>query len=263
MDLTAGWPLDSTIFRFARDEIAMGDTVELYYRRYYADGEAEPGRTPLNGIFKREGKQTRDMLMSSDIIGRPDGTEVTGPNYERYVWLTRNPGEVVAVTTSHGRELRAHLRVTPATGRPPHAFYAIRPPPSLRLPQPTAGCFSLAFGETSPDTSAYPGMVMDTAMARRTYELLPHIIALDSAPVIRALPAAGRQIHALGGERLQIGRYWQGIGRDSVRILWSTHDSIPPNLDVHIDARMTPGGLKGSMYRGVGVTEVRGTRVGC
>jgi hypothetical protein len=193
-------PFDSGVVRWAAREVMVGDTVDLYNRRYYADGgeenatiiSSEPEEKDQNGIPVMWG-----LLRTAK-----------DPHDDTVRFVARRIGRYHIKSILHGHEFADTISVAAIGGRAPRLF---RSPEWGAPQQPVPGrrphaCYQLEFGEWIDD-----GKVQEAA----GYSFLPSKVELDSTLIMSSRPDLGMRINAVGRERLQMPRSWSFSG-DSV-----------------------------------------------
>jgi hypothetical protein len=220
LSIRVGPPLDSVVMRFAARTVMVGDTVELFYRRYYADGSEEVGL------------QWKPFPDERDRDGIPVGFRVipeldAGNAIDTIRFWIRRPGAFRVRSTTHGRApIFDSLLASTDLGRAPQL---IRAPEWGRPQQPVpnrkpALCYALTFGTWTND---------NFRVTRGNYAWLPAAVELDSTLLIAKRPDLGMRVNPTGSNRLEMARSWQRAG-DSIVINFETRENRIPHQRVRI-----------------------------
>jgi hypothetical protein len=247
--LRVGIPMDSLVMRFPAREAMVGDTIELFYRRYYADGSEEAAH------MWRLDPDDRDRS------GIPRGERVVGPftvnpppSDTIRLWL-RRPGRITVKGITHGRRLTAQLRVRRATDRSPRLIKAqwggAQPQRKDRRP---FRCYELEYGVWSD-----PRFSLD----QKTFAFLPRAIELDSVGNFAPRPDLGLRINPLSGGRIEIPRVWHMVGADSVSLHFHTRENVQPKYHVIVRLPLTPDTVTVRAEEGHSNADVTARRVAC
>jgi hypothetical protein len=220
LTIRVGPPMDSVVMRFSARTAMVGDTVELFFRRYYADGSEETGY------------QWEPFPDDRDHNGIPVGFRVIPERYAEHAtdtirfWI-RRPGTFRVRASPHGRAPMLDSVIASAShGRPPQL---IRAPEWGRPQQPVpnrkpALCYALTFGTWTND---------NFHVTQGSYAWLPATVELDSTLLIAKRPDLGMRVNPTGSNRFEMARSWQRAG-DSIVIHFETRENRIPRQRVRI-----------------------------
>lgn len=243
-------PMDSVVMRFPVREGHVGDTVELFYRRYYADGLEEAGHRWAADTKDRD----RNGIPIAQHVHVPTTISGSGAEGDTIRFWLRRPGIFRVRSVTHGRLIDDSIRVLPATGAP---GVLIRQPwgvgPQMVATRHAFRCYALTYGDFREGRFAEP---------RSDYAFLPVSVALDSTLVVRDRPDLGMRIHALPGERLEIRRHWNTVG-DSIRMFFETKEDVMPHSRVDVVFPVLGESVTGRARRSAAVAEVHARSISC
>jgi hypothetical protein len=247
--IRVGYPMDSLVMRFPVREAMVGDTVELFYRRYYADGSEESAH------------QWRVDPDDRDRSGIPVGQHLYVPVNDAALagdtirfWL-RRPGSIQVKGITHGREVTAQLRVRRATDRSPRLIRAQwgGPQPERKDRRPFR-CYELEYGPWSD-----PRMRLD----QKSFAYLPTAVELDSVGIFAARPDLGLRINPMPGGRIETPRFWHMVGVDSVSLHFETADGVSPHNRVVVRLPLARDTVSARAEEGTSGADVTARRIAC
>jgi len=244
-----GLPMDSVVMRFSARQAMVGDTVELFFRRYYADGAEESAH-----MFTSEPEdRDRNGIPFASQVYVP--TTRTGTEGDTLRFVARRPGRFHVKSTTHGRHRYDTLTVVKDLGRPPRLIKA----PWWGAPQgPRAGrkpfrCYALSYGLWSDPT---------VRIRQEDFAWLPSFVELDSTLIVRDRADLGMRINAFGVQRLEMPRSWRIVG-DSLRLDFETNEEWQPHQRVQLWLPFADNRVRGVGHEGNSTTDVAASRVPC
>ena len=227
-----GVPLDSVAFAFVRPVVAVGDTVELRYLRFFADGSVMAGRGAYGGA-PATGADGKSLV---DVAHEPPGPSSFGSADARTprAYVARQPGTFSVLARTHGRAQRAVLQITPATERPPSRFRSLASPVRATNRRPV-GCFQVHAPGAPPDASD-----------RSALSILPARLELDATPIVPTATTFGSRINAMAGDILTVRRRWWTSG-DSLFMAFESLEDVLPHHRVTVRGRRTSVGFHATL----------------
>lgn len=244
-----GFPMDSIVMRFAAREAMVGDTIELFYRRFYADGSEESAHAWSVDPDDRD----RNGIPRGQHVYVPASDGALAGDTIRF-WL-RRPGTMHVKGVTHGRVVTDSLRIVPSLGRAPRLLKAPwgGPQPQRRDRRPFR-CYQLQFGTWSNRR---------IRLDQKSFAYLPSAIELDSTGIIPGSPQYGLRINAVRGGRIETPRAWRPLRADSALLMFETADGVSPHYRVNARLSLEGDTVTGHAEEGGSTTEFVARRIAC
>ena len=244
-----GYPMDSLVMRFPERDAMVGDTIELFYRRYYADGSEESAH---HWTIDPDERDRHGIPVAQPLHVDVNDAALAGDTIR--LWL-RRPGTVQVKGITHGRVVTASLRAALAAGRSPRLIKAEwgGPQPQRKDRRPFR-CYELEYGTWS---DPY------VRLNQKSFAHLPTAVELDSVGIFASRPDFGLRINPMRGGRIETPRFWHQRGADSVTLHFETAEGVSPHHRVVVWLPLAADTVTGRAEEGSSTTAVSARRVAC